>query len=95
MAITRKDVDYVANLSRIELSESEKDLFTEQIGNVLAYMEKLNGVETSGVEPMSQSLELENIFREDEAKKTLGISGALSNAPDRDGDSFRVPQVIE
>lgn len=95
MGITKKDVEYVANLSRVELSESEKELFTGQLGNVLGYMDKLNEADTEGVEPMSQSLSLKNIFRSDKRGETLGVAGALANAPARNDDSFCVPPVIE
>ena len=95
MSISKKDVEYVANLSRIELTSDEKNLFAGQLGRVLEYMSKLNEVETINEGPMSQSSELKNVFRDDVQKEPPGVSGALANAPEKKDNLFCVPPVIE
>ena len=95
MSLSRADVDRVAVLSRLELSEDAKDAMAEQLSRVLDYMEKLDELDTEGVEPMSHPGELHNVFREDEPRESLGADRALANAPDRSSSFFRVPRVIE
>jgi len=93
--ITKKEVEYVAHLARLDCSEEEKDIFTSQLNDILGYMDILNTVETAGVEPMNHALSLENILREDEIRESLGAERALANAPDSDGEYFRVTRVID
>lgn len=95
MKIERKEVEYVAHLARLEFNEDEKDRFTLQLNNILMYMDKLNQVDTAGVEPMSHAIALNNAFREDIVKESLGNEQSLANAPDPRGEFFRVPKVIE
>lgn len=95
MKITKKEVEYVAHLARLDCSEEEKDIFTSQLNDILGYMDILNTVETAGVEPMNHALSLENILREDEIRESLGAERALANAPDSDGEYFRVTRVID
>lgn len=95
MKITKKEVEYVAHLARLDCSEEEKDIFTSQLNDILGYMEILNAVETAGVEPMNHALALNNVLREDIMTESLGAERALDNAPDRDGEYFRVPRVID
>ncbi|MGA1845236.1 MAG: Asp-tRNA(Asn)/Glu-tRNA(Gln) amidotransferase subunit GatC [bacterium] len=93
--ITRKQVEYVAHLAYLELSEEEKELFTHQLDSILAYMDKLNQLDTTGIEPTSHVLPMTNVFREDEVQDSLPLEDALANAPDRKDGFFRVPRVIE
>ena len=93
--ITRKQVEYVADLSRIELTEEEKEKFAGQLGKIVEYVEQLNELDVSRVEPMSHAVELQNVRREDVVKPSLTPDEALSNAPDRKDGFFRVPKVIE
>lgn len=95
MKITRAEVDQVAILARLELTEEEKVTFTGQMDAILGYVEKLNELDTSGIIPTSHAVPVENAFRRDEAAPSIGIVNALSNAPDRAGSFFRVPKVIE
>lgn len=95
MKITKEQVEYVAHLARLEFNESEKDKFTSQLNDILVYMDILNRLDTSGVEPMSHATFLANAFREDRVLESIGIEEALKNAPDEARDCFRVPKVIE
>ncbi len=95
MKITRKEVEHVAHLARLKLSEAEADQFTAQLDQILTYFEKLNELDTSGIEPTSHSVPMMNAFREDQAKPSLNIEEALANAPDKEGNFFKVPKIIE
>lgn len=93
--ITKKEVEHVARLARLELSEEEKEVFTKQLNSILTYMEKLNELDTSNVEPTSHILPIQNVFKEDEVRGSLPREKALSNAPDRTEEFYRVPKIIE
>jgi aspartyl-tRNA(Asn)/glutamyl-tRNA(Gln) amidotransferase subunit C len=93
--ISREEVNYVAKLARLELTEAEKDMFTGQMDAILAYVDKLNELDTTGIIPTSHAVPMENAFREDEVAPSIGADNALLNAPDRSDSFFRVPQVIE
>ena len=93
--INKKEVEYVAHLARLRFSEEEKDKITTQLNEILMYIDKLNQVDTSGIEPTTHAINLNNAFRDDEVKQSLGRDLALSNAPDEGRNSFRVPKVIE
>jgi aspartyl-tRNA(Asn)/glutamyl-tRNA(Gln) amidotransferase subunit C len=95
MNISVADVEHVARLARLELSEDEKKLFAGQMGAILGYVEKLKGLDTEGILPTSHAVPMENAFREDAACPSIGIEKALANAPDRAESFYRVPQVIE
>jgi len=95
MKITYELVDYIANLGRIELSEKDRDLFRKQLESILDYIDKLNELDTTGVEAMIHTLSLSNVFRADKVKPSLPCEAALANAPERTEDSYKVPAVIE
>ncbi len=95
MKITVADVEHVARLARLELNLGEKELFAGQMDAILGYVEKLNGVNTEGIVPTSHAVPMENAFREDITKSSIGLEKALANAPDRSGSFFAVPKVIE
>lgn len=95
MNISVADVEHVARLARLELSEEEKKLFAGQMGAILGYVEKLNELDTDGILPTSHAVPMENAFREDVAWPSIGIEKALLNAPDRVESFYRVPKVIE
>lgn len=94
-ALTKDDVAKVAHLARLKLSDAELDLFTTQLGQVLGYVELLNELDTSTVEPMAHVADIANVFREDELRPSLPRAAALSNAPKTDGKYFVVPQILE
>ena len=95
MKITREEIEHVARLARLELSEQEKEMFTGQMDAILAYVDKLNELETGGIVPTSHAVPMENAFRDDVVAESFGADRALLNAPDRSDDFFRVPKVIE
>ena len=95
MKITSEGVEHVADLARLNLREDEKAKFTSQLNDIFSYMEMLNKVDTSGVEPMTHAISLNNAFRDDVVKESIGDEMAMANAPDKMGNCFRVPKVIE
>jgi len=94
MKITVTDVEHIAKLAKLTLSDGEKEAYTQQMSDILQYMEKLNELDTSDVEPLSHVMEVTNAFREDDPKESLSQEEALKNAPKSDGDFFVVPKVI-
>ena len=95
MSITIKEVEHVANLARLELTESEKEQFAGQLNAILKYAEKLNGLNTDGIEPTSHVLPLSNVMREDAVRPSLSIEKVLLNAPEVEDNHFKVPPVLE
>ena len=95
MPVSREDVEYVARLARIELTEDEKRILTSQLSSILDHIEKLNELDIEGVEPTFHVLDVTNIFREDEVRPSLPTEETLKNAPARDGDFFKVPKILE
>lgn len=95
MSVTKEDVKYVADLARLQFTENETERLAGEMSKILDYMETLNEIDTSDVEPLEHVIELEYRFRKDEAKEPLSHEDALKNAPDADSDYFRVPRVIE
>jgi aspartyl-tRNA(Asn)/glutamyl-tRNA(Gln) amidotransferase subunit C len=95
MSITIKEVEHVANLARLELSETEKEQFAGQLNAILKYAEKLNGLNTDGIEPTSHVLPLANVMREDAVKPSWPIEKVLLNAPEEEDGQFKVPAVLE
>lgn len=95
MSVTKKDVDYVADLARLQLKEDERESLVNDMNQILDYMTTLEEVDTSDVEPLEHVIDLEYRLRDDKAKEPLSHEEALKNAPDADSDYFRVPRVIE
>lgn len=95
MPLTREEVEHVALLARLELSDEEKERFTEQLNAILGYFEQLRAIDTEGVAPTSHVVPLRNVFREDEVKESLPVEEALANAPSRLAETFRVPRIVE
>ena len=93
--ISKEDVEHVALLSRVDLSDEELELFQSQLAKILEHMDKLNELDTDDVEPMASVMGLSNVFRDDERRPSLPTSDALANAPERTEDSFKVPPVVE
>lgn len=94
--IDKMTVKHVALLSRLVLDDRELDLYSKQLGSILSYISKLNEIDTKKVQPTSHPLgTLKNVFRKDVLKPSLGVEDVLVNAPAREGDFFKVPQVIE
>jgi len=95
MKISKDDVIKVSELARLEVKEEELDKFTEQLGNILEYIEQLNELDTNNVEPTSHVLDISTPLREDKVVEWLNIEEVLQNAPESEDDFFVVPQVIE
>ena len=95
MQIDKKAVTKVALLSRLELDDKETDLYSTQLAAILSYIDKLNELDTKGVEPMSHAISVTNAFREDKILDSIGTEQSISNAPDARGEFFRVPKVID
>ena len=93
--ITVADVEHVAKLARLSLTEDEKQLYTEQLSKILDFFTELNAVDTTGVEPMSHALSVTNVMREDEVETPPGHEILLKTAPARDDAFFRVPKIGE
>jgi aspartyl-tRNA(Asn)/glutamyl-tRNA(Gln) amidotransferase subunit C len=94
MKVERGEVEHVAHLARLKLTEEEKELFTGQLNAILDYMEKLNELDTSGVEATFHVVPHHNNMREDEVKDSFPQEVSLGNAPDRAQGCFRVPKII-
>lgn len=95
MSVTKKDVEYIAKLARLKFDENELDGLTRDMNEILGYMEKLNEIDTTDVEPLSHPIEGENVFREDELQQSVTPEEALKNSPSKDDKFFKVPKVIE
>jgi len=93
--IDQAQVRKVAKLSRLELTEAEVEEFTGQLSAILDYMEKMNELDTDNVEPLAHCLPISNVFRDDCVKESLGTEKTLSNAPQRDGQFFKVPKILD
>ncbi|MFA5865261.1 MAG: Asp-tRNA(Asn)/Glu-tRNA(Gln) amidotransferase subunit GatC [Phycisphaerae bacterium] len=93
-AITEQEVRHVAKLSRLKLTDEQVRQFTRQMSDILAYVKKLNELDTANVKPTAHAAPLRNVFREDKAAAGMGVEKVLQNAPDRDGPFFKVPRVL-
>ena len=93
--IDRKDVEHVARLARLALTDAELEKMREQLNGILAYIEKLDALDTRDVEPTSHAVPMVNVMRDNEERPCLPRDEALANAPDRAGEFFRVPRIIE
>ena len=93
--ISREEVEQVARLARLHLSDEELERMREQLDAILAYIDKLRELDVDGVEPTSHAVPMVNVMRDDEVASCLSQDAALANAPDRAGEFFRVPRIIE
>jgi aspartyl-tRNA(Asn)/glutamyl-tRNA(Gln) amidotransferase subunit C len=92
--LSKKEVEHVAWLAHIELSEQEKVLFTEQFNGILDYFKKIDEVDTEGVEPTYHVLDLENVSRKDKPEPSLPVEEALRNAPKREKTFIKAPRIV-
>ena len=93
--IEDRDVEHVARLARLALSDAEKARMRTELSAILAHIDTLKEVAVEGVEPTSHAVPLVNVMRDDDVAECLPIDEALANAPDRAGEFFRVPRIIE
>ncbi len=91
--ITIKDVEHVAKLARLELTEEEKELYTKQLGDVLKYVDQMNEVDTSNVKPMAQVVDIVNVMREDKVVYEQTKEELMANAPEEENGFFKVPKI--
>ena len=94
MSVSIKDVEHIAELARLKFNEDELKSFTNQLNEILTYVEKLNELDTENVEPLSHPVEGSNVFREGAVKQSVSTEEALKNAPEKDEKFFKVPKVI-
>ena len=92
--LTLDQVRHVAKLARLALPPEQLEVFTDQLGGILNYVEQLKQADVAGVEPLAHAVRLTNVLREDVPTPALPTELALQNAPDTDGPFFKVPQVI-
>ncbi|AEG15261.1 Aspartyl/glutamyl-tRNA(Asn/Gln) amidotransferase subunit C [Desulfofundulus kuznetsovii DSM 6115] len=92
--ITIKDVEHVALLARLELSEEEKQMYTKQLNAILEYAQMLNELNTDDIPPTAHVLPLKNVWREDEVGEHLPPEEVLANAPETEGQFFKVPRIV-
>ena len=95
MPLTKVEIEHVARLARLELNESEKEQFTGQLNGILGFVEKLNKLDTANIEPTAHAIPVTNVFRPDQVKSSMEPDLALTNAPDRVDDFFKVPKILE
>jgi aspartyl-tRNA(Asn)/glutamyl-tRNA(Gln) amidotransferase subunit C len=93
--ITRSDVEHVAQLARLRFSQDQLELFTEQLNTLLSYFDKLQEVDTAGIEPSTHAVDLCNAFRQDLSRPSMAEDDALRNAPASERGCFKVPKIIE
>lgn len=93
--ITLEDVEYVAGLAQLTLDDEAKQRLLKEMGDILAYVDKLNELDTDGIEPMMHVLDISNVFREDVVTGSLDRDAALRNAPKTDGAYFLVPRILD
>lgn len=95
MSITIQEVEHIANLSRLNLTDDQKVKMTDTLGKILTFAAQLQEVDLENVAPTTHSLPLKNVLREDESRQWLSQDEALSHAPDQENGQFRVPAVME
>lgn len=95
MSVTLKDVEHVAQLARLSFADAEKQKLVGELNEILEYMDQLNSLDTTSVEPLAQVIDLDNAFREDVRVPGLTREEALRNAPARTEKFFKVPKVID
>jgi aspartyl-tRNA(Asn)/glutamyl-tRNA(Gln) amidotransferase subunit C len=93
--LSKEEIEHIAILARLSLTEEEKELFGAQLSSILDYMEKLNELDTEHIEPTSHVLSISNVMREDAPRDSIPREDALANAPDRTDKFYRVPKIIE
>jgi len=95
MSISKKDVEHVAELARLGLTEEEKSLFTGQLSSILEYAKTINKLKTDGVPPTSHAIPMKNVYREDKVAPCTYPDEIVANAPESENQMFRVPKILE
>ena len=95
MSLTHREVQHIAELAKLQLSETEETLYQEQLSDILDYVQRLNTLDTEAIPPTATVLPLRSIMRDDVPRPSLPVDEVLANAPARAGDSFEVRVVLE
>ncbi|HYF91379.1 MAG TPA: Asp-tRNA(Asn)/Glu-tRNA(Gln) amidotransferase subunit GatC [Symbiobacteriaceae bacterium] len=95
MALSRSQVEHVARLARLALSEAEKEIYTEQVSRILDHVEMMNRLDTGNVPPTYHAVALQNVLRADKPHQSLDREKLLSQAPEHEGGCFKVPKITE
>jgi aspartyl-tRNA(Asn)/glutamyl-tRNA(Gln) amidotransferase subunit C len=95
MSLSPDQVSWIAHLARLDLTPADRDRMAHQLSAILDYFDQLSRIDTDCVEPLAHPLTLHNVFRADEPRPSLTVDEALANAPDRRGDYFGVPAVLD
>ncbi|MCK5456255.1 MAG: Asp-tRNA(Asn)/Glu-tRNA(Gln) amidotransferase subunit GatC [Melioribacteraceae bacterium] len=95
MSVTKKDVEHIAKLAKLEFNDDEITNYTDDLNKILEYVDKLNELDTENVEPLYHPIEGSNVFREDKLKESVDTEDALKNAPESTHEYFKVPKVIK
>jgi aspartyl-tRNA(Asn)/glutamyl-tRNA(Gln) amidotransferase subunit C len=95
MKLSKQEVEHVAKLARLEMTEAEKQSFSRELSRILTYIEQLQSWDTTGVEPTATVLDQANVFREDQVRPSLPVEKALSNVSEAEDGYFRVPKILE
>lgn len=93
--IDNATIDKLANLARLEFNDSEKEAIKKDLSKILSYVEKLNEIDTNGVEPLTHISDEVNVLRDDVVEETISQQEALKNAPDKNSDYFKIPKVLD
>lgn len=95
MTIDNQTIDKIAHLARLEVTDAERETLLKDMNNILSFMEKLNELDTTGVDPLIYLSDEVNVYREDVVKQEVSVDQALANSPQHDGKYFKVAKVIE
>jgi len=95
MRLSQKEVEHIALLARLKLTDEERQRMTTQLNDIMGFFEQLGELDTTDVPPTSHVIPMSNVLRADVVKPSLPVEDVLENAPDRAGDTFRVPRVVE
>lgn len=95
MKVSEKDVEYVAQLSRLILTDDEKKMFMKDLSSIIEYADKLKELDTDGIQPTAHVLPIRNVFREDVIKPSYDRDLLLKNAPDQENGCFKVPKIVD
>jgi aspartyl-tRNA(Asn)/glutamyl-tRNA(Gln) amidotransferase subunit C len=95
MKVTRETIEHVANLARLNLAEHEKEKLTTEMADIISWVDKLNELDTTGVEPKAHVIPIHNVFREDVIGQSYDRDKILANAPAKEEGCFKVPRVVE
>jgi aspartyl-tRNA(Asn)/glutamyl-tRNA(Gln) amidotransferase subunit C len=95
MKLSKQEVEHVAKLARLEMTDAEKETFSRELSSILTYIEQLKSWDTAGVEPTATVLDQANVFRADQVRPSLSVETALANAPEAEDGYFKVPKILE